>query len=306
MKTRRVSARIVSALLLGALAAVAQTPCPPLTDAQRAKLVEYVQKKYKAPSTSPLDVAQTAVIGDTCYRKLEFTSRDPRRAFQLALIATPDLRFLTRELLDSEVDPVVEERQKLQAMQDGLSRGKFPVLGAKDAPVTITVFSDFQCPYCAQAGIGMVKDLLPSEEGKVRLAFRYFPLAMHPWARGAAEAASCAQEQGDRYFWSLHDYLFERQKEITVESVQRRLLGQAAQLASFDSKKFETCLDTKAGAARVDADIAFGKEAGVTGTPSIFVNGLRQSSGYNPVQLRTLIREITEGPASGAGSAPRQ
>jgi len=102
--------------------------------------------------------------------------------------------------------------------------------------------------------------------GKVRVVFRYFPLSIHPWARGAADAASCAQEQGDRYFWSLHDYLFEHQKEITVERVQRRLLGQATGVPGFDTKKFESCLDTKAGAARVDADLAFGKEIGVNGT----------------------------------------
>jgi len=274
--------------------AIAQDNCPPLTDGQRSKLAEYVQKKYKIPATTPLDVAQTAVIGGTCYRKLEFKSQDARRPFQIALFASPDFRFLARELLDSEVDPVVEERQKQQALADGLKRGSFPVLGAKDAPVTITVFSDFQCPYCAQAAIGLEKDVLPSASGKVRVVFRHFPLPMHAWARGAADAASCAQEQGDRYFWSLHDYLFEHQKEITVESVQRRLLGQAAGVPGFDTKKFEDCLDTRAGAARVDADLAFGKEIGVNGTPAIFVNG-QQVNGYRPDQIRTLVREMTEG-----------
>jgi hypothetical protein len=165
--------------------------CPSLSEAQRSKLVDYVQKKYKLPAAMPLDVAQTAILG-ACYRKLEFKSQDPRRFFQIALFAAPDLRFLTRELIDSDLDPVAEERQKEKTLADGLKRGTFPVLGAKDAPVTITVFSDFQCPYCAQAGIGLVKDILPSEAGKVRLAFRYFPLSMHPWARAAAEAASCA------------------------------------------------------------------------------------------------------------------
>jgi protein-disulfide isomerase len=247
-------------------------------------------------------VAQTAAIGGTCYRKLEFKSRDPRRPFQIALFASPDLRFLTRELLDSEVDPVTEERQKQQAVADGLKRGSFPVLGAKDAPVTITVFSDFQCPYCAQAAMGLEKDILPSESSKVRLAFRYFPLSMHQWARGAADAASCAQEQGERFFWSLHDYLFAHQKEITVESMQRRLLGQAAGLPGFDTKKFESCLDTKSGAGRVDADIAFGKEIGVSGTPAIFVNG-QQVSGYRPEQIRTLVRELTEASAAATASA---
>ena len=292
MTTRRVLARILPALTC-LLPAMAQEPCPSLTDSQRAKLAEYVQKKYKVPTTTPVDVAQTGAVGGTCYRKLEFKSQDPRRPFQIALFASPDLRFLTRELLDSEVDPVAEERQKRQALEDGLTRGGFPVLGARDAPVTITVFSDFQCPYCAQAAMGLEKEILPPESGKVRLAFRYFPLSMHQWARGAADAASCAQEQGDRYFWTLHDYLFEHKKEITVESMQRRLLGQAAGVPGFDAKKFESCLDTRSGAARVDADIALGKEIGVNGTPAIFVNG-QQLAGYRPDQIRTLIRDLTD------------
>ena len=299
---RRSAQYVALAACLLAGPAIAQTPCPALDDSGRGRLIEYVQKKYKLPAATPLEVAQTAAIGGTCYHKLEFKSRDPRRPFQIALFASPDLRFLTRELLDSNVDPVTEERQKQQAVADGLKRGSFPVLGAKDAPVTITVFSDFQCPYCAQAAMGLEKDILPSESSKVRLAFRYFPLSMHQWARGAADAASCAQEQGERFFWSLHDYLFAHQKEITVESMQRRLLGQAAGLPGFDTKKFESCLDTKSGAGRVDADIAFGKEIGVSGTPAIFVNG-QQVSGYRPEQIRTLIRELTEASTAGTASA---
>jgi len=69
----------------------------------------------------------------------------------LELFAAPDLRFLTRDLLDTTVDPVVEERKKAEALAAGLTRGDVPARGKADAPVTIAVFSDFQCPYCASS-----------------------------------------------------------------------------------------------------------------------------------------------------------
>jgi protein-disulfide isomerase len=89
--------------------------------------------------------------------------------------------------------------------------------------------------------------------------------------------------------------------------MQRRLLlGQAAALDGFDTQEFETCLDTKAGAARVDADVALGKEIGAGSTPTLFVDGQQLAGGYRTDQIRTLIREITERPGAETGSEHRR
>ncbi|MBZ5728825.1 MAG: DsbA family protein [Acidobacteriia bacterium] len=221
MKLKRmIFLALIGSLIGGMPGARAQEQCPPLKDADRTRLIDYVQKKYKVPATASLGVTEAPFARPSCFRKLLFQSQEAKSSFRIELFLAPDQRFLTRELLDSTVDPIVEERKKAEALAAGLTRGSFPARGKEDAPVTIAVFSDFQCPYCARFA-DMLKDVLPDE--RVRLVFRHLPLPMHPWARPAAEAAACAQEQGNGHFWSLHDFIFEHQKELAPENLQQKL-----------------------------------------------------------------------------------
>lgn len=296
------SAILVSTLVLTSLPVPAQPPCAPLKDSERAALSDYVQKKFKLPAGAKLDASELSFVGNTCFRNVRFQAQPGGRNFQMDLIVSPDLRFLAREWMDVRVDPVEEEKRKQAALAERLAHGTFATRGAKDAPVIITLFSDFQCPYCAQMAKGLMQDILPGQEQKVRVAFRNFPLPMHPWARAAAEAAACAQRQGDRYFWDLHDYLFEHQKALTLDGVKGALIEQAAALADFDLHAFIACLNEKQTAAAVDEDIALGKDLGVTGTPTLFIGGERVV-GYRPEQIRTLIQET--GGAGETAESPK-
>lgn len=278
--------------------------CAPIQDAAKAKLIDYVQKKYKTPPTVHLEIANMALVAGTCYRKLEFKSQDPRTSFRLELFAAPDLRFLTRELLDSHVDPIAEERQKTEALEAGLTRGNVPARGRADAPVTIAVFSDFECPYCAGFAATM-KQALAADSDNVRLVFHSFPLAMHPWARPAAEAAACAQQQGGQYFWALHDFMFEHQKEFTPNTLQSKLAEVTKGLPGFDQGTFAMCLVERKTAAQIDEDIAFGEQNGINATPTAFVNG-QKTQIVSPEQVRTLVRQLSEASkAAGANSGAK-
>ena len=276
---------------INALGATAGAPCTALGDTERARLVEYVKKKYKLPQTASLTVSRESFVGATCFRKLEFKSADPKRSFLMELFLSPDFRFLSRELLDSSVDPILEERRKQQALAAGLTTGNFPSLGPKDARVSIAIFSDFQCPYCAKLASMLNKEVLPAERKTTRLVFRHFPLSGHNWALAAAQATACAQEQGDDYFWRMHDFIFERQREFTPENIVPRLTEEARRFRRFDSGRFAGCVADKKTAAKVDQDLAFGTQNGVTGTPTLFINGQRVAPVATPEQLRTLIRE---------------
>jgi protein-disulfide isomerase len=147
--------------------------------------------------------------------------------------------------------------------------------GAKDAPVTIVEFSDFQCPYCKTA-TATLKQLLDKYPGKVRLVFRDFPLvSLHPQAPKAHEAARCAGDQGK--FWEYHDLLFERSPKMSPQD-----LKQYAQDLKLDAAAFASCLDGGKYTAEVDRDTQEGAGLGLTGTPSFFVNG-RQLVGAQPI-----------------------
>jgi protein-disulfide isomerase len=150
-----------------------------------------------------------------------------------------------------------------------------PVRGAKDAPVTIVEFSDFQCPFCKTAN-ATVKQVLDKYPGKVRLVFRDFPLvSIHPQAPKAHEAARCAADQGK--FWEYHDLLFERSPKMAPSD-----LKQYAQELKLDAAAFDQCLDSGKHTAAVDKDTQEGVGLGLTGTPSFFVNG-KQLVGAQPL-----------------------
>jgi len=153
-----------------------------------------------------------------------------------------------------------------------------PVKGEKTAKLTIIEFSDFQCPFCAKFYNDAYKQIDTEyiKTGKVKLVFRDFPLGFHENAHKAAEAAECADEQGK--FWEMHDKIFENQQAITISDLKKY----AGEL-NLDKQKFDNCLDTDKYKAEVDKDMEDGSKAGVSGTPSFFING-QSISGAMPFE----------------------
>lgn len=147
-----------------------------------------------------------------------------------------------------------------------------PSRGGKDAKVVIVEFADFECPYCARAH-ETVQAVMRNYGDKVRLVFRHYPLSFHPKAPKAAEATACADEQGK--FWAMHDSLFE-----TQELDESSLKAQARQVG-LDEARFDDCLRSGRTGAVVKRDLAAGQQAGVSGTPAFFINGI-QLSGARP------------------------
>jgi protein-disulfide isomerase len=150
-----------------------------------------------------------------------------------------------------------------------------PSQGPASAPVEMIEFSDFQCPYCELA-FPTVKKVLSTYGDKIYFVYRNFPLDMHPQARPAAEAAQCAAEQGK--FWAYHDVLFGNQSRL-----QEADLKQHAVELGLNATQFDACVDSHKYKDEVDADLRAGEEAGVTGTPTFFING-RLLSGAQPFE----------------------
>lgn len=126
--------------------------------------------------------------------------------------------------------------------------------------------------------------MLTEYDGRVRLVFKDFPLAIHDRARAAHEAARCAGALGQ--YWAYHDRLFREQPDFGREA----LIGYAADLG-LAPERFRRCLDEGTYAREVEADIAQGRALGITATPTFFVNG-RTLIGAHPVEnFRAVIEE---------------
>src|SRR3989344_2080017 len=133
-----------------------------------------------------------------------------------------------------------------------------PVLGKKDASVTIVEFSDFQCPFCERAYSGAVTEF---KNGEVNLIYKHFPLnSIHPFAQKAGEAAECANRQGK--FWEYHDKLFTNQQALDIQSLK----NYAAQVG-LNTATFNKCLDEGEAAAEVNKESQQAQGAGGQGTP---------------------------------------
>ena len=157
--------------------------------------------------------------------------------------------------------------------------------GKADAPITLIEFSDFECPYCrrAQSTLQAVEKLYGD---KVRFVFRHYPLPFHPQAPKASEASQCAADQNK--FWPYHDALFTDGASLSLADL-KKLAG----TLGLDQAKFDQCLDSDQHKGRIAEDSAVGRDLGVTGTPTFFVNGVRLV-GAIPLEefQKTIDREL--------------
>ena len=146
------------------------------------------------------------------------------------------------------------------------------VLGNPEAPVTLVEFADFQCPFCGK----YFKETLPRvkdayiKTGQVKFIFRDFAFLGEESFR-AAEAARCAGEQGK--FWDYHDYLYGHQKGENEGAFSDANLKKFADVLKLDRTLFDACFDSGKYRDAVERESMLGKELGVSGTPTTFVNG---------------------------------
>jgi protein-disulfide isomerase len=161
-----------------------------------------------------------------------------------------------------------------------------PSRGPENAPVTIVEFSDYQCPFCAKLSMTL-KEIVDVYRGQVRLVFRDYPLPIHRDAAKAAEAATCAGDQG-RY-WEMHDKLFEGQRYLDMGDLRRY-----AAMIGLDAASFNECLESNRHAGKWENDRRAGSDYGVVSTPTLFVNG-RYVGGTVPFEaIAQLVDEELE------------
>ncbi|MBX3011871.1 MAG: thioredoxin domain-containing protein [Caldilineaceae bacterium] len=150
-----------------------------------------------------------------------------------------------------------------------LIREDSPSLGPADAKVTVVEFLDPECESC-RAAFPMVKQILSTYEGQVRLVVRYFPL--HNNSVLAAKATEAAGEQGK--YWEMQELLFQNQPTWGEQQTpQTALFVQYATALGLDVAAFTEVLNSDKYTDKIQRDLQDGQALGVGGTPTFFVNG---------------------------------
>lgn len=199
----------------------------------------------------------------------------------------PASRYLSRLIREGYERQEIEELYDLRYGRDGaveIDVEDEPSRGSPMAEITIVEFSDFECPYCGRAH-PVLQQVLRDFEGRVRLIFKHFPLSSHPHAMPAARAAVAAGNQGK--FWEMHDLLFEHQRQLEEEDLERY-----AEQLELDVERFVADMQAAATQQQIDADKEEGQRLGVDGTPSFFVNGRRFRE--PPTALPDYLREALD------------
>jgi protein-disulfide isomerase len=162
-------------------------------------------------------------------------------------------------------------------------RADDPVRGPKVAPVTVVVFSDFQCPFCSRVEPSLAQ-LQAAYPGDVRIVWKHYPLPMHPEAMPAALASEAARQQGK--FWEMHDLMFQNQKQLSPAQYEAW-----AKSLGLDAQKYRQAASSPDTKARVEEDARLGQRYASQGTPTLYMN-CRPIVGAQPYEVfKTAVDE---------------
>lgn len=175
-------------------------------------------------------------------------------------------------------------------------------MGPEDAPVTVIEFADFQCPYCrnfnATTGRLLRSEFARGDDAVLRwVTYDYPVLGQGSWP--PALAARCAEDQGR--FWQMHDLLYARTEAWADESNPNGVFISLAEEIGLDTGRYRECLADRGHLEDVAASLNYGRSLGVSGTPTLYLNGrrlnLQREGGYQALRDR-IIEAVA---ASGAG-----
>jgi protein-disulfide isomerase len=232
--------------------------------------------EYSQKAVSPQDVTDF----------LKARNIDPSKLSRQERESVPQF-IKNQRVYDSKQKFIVELRNKANVKftlvkplekRIEVGKGTIPPNGPESAKVSLIVFSDFECPYCAQ-GRHRIDDIKAKYKDKVKVYFRNLPLEkLHPHAFHAAEAAACLADESPAKFWDFHNLLFDNREKLD----EKHLIEYAKSL-DVDEKVFSECLKSGKEQGVVRKDMEEAAKLGLDSTPAFFVNG-RLIRGSQPIE----------------------
>jgi len=173
---------------------------------------------------------------------------------------------LVGDMIPFGAQPYKETREALDKGLNGVARGP------ADSKVTVVEFSDLQCPHCKDAQ--PILDKLLTDEPTAKFVFQQYPLPSHNWAAKAAAYADCIGRTNKDAFWKFVQKTFDEQNNITESNADEKLTAFADE-AGAKGADAAACAGRPDTKTRIDQSVALGTSIGVTGTPTVYINGRR-------------------------------
>ncbi|OGL73397.1 hypothetical protein A3D73_01480 [Candidatus Uhrbacteria bacterium RIFCSPHIGHO2_02_FULL_60_44] len=162
--------------------------------------------------------------------------------------------------------------------------GLAPELGSRDARVTVVAFLDYQCPFSKKSADPIRRVMLAMGD-RVRMFIRDFPIPeLHPTAVESALAANCVLEQSQDAYWRFYELLFAEQDMQSSEDLRAK-----AELAGARVRDYDACVSKGRYRDKIKDDVTVGRNAGVQGTPTFFVNGMKFEGALDEKRLTAIL-----------------
>jgi protein-disulfide isomerase len=164
--------------------------------------------------------------------------------------------------------------------------------GSASAPVEITEYADYQCPFCqtfATLQMPTIEERL-IKTGRLRWRYRDFPLQQHQFARLAAHSAACADEQGK--YWEQHDRIYEGQSDWAAARDAGEHFRDYARAIGLDLGRYDQCMESGKYAGRIQASQEEAVRAGVSSTPTLLVGNRLYQGRIDSDAIRRLVDSL--------------
>ena len=261
-------------------------------------------------------IAEAVVVEDSVAEKKSSLSPEDRRMFSAAFIigflaflgmifgatAIGGVVWYSTKTISGKLDAVLTSQTKLGVVPTGQQAPAVPqqvdiklpdtapILGNKDAKVTIIEYADFQCPFCKKLYDTVFKQLKTEyiDTGKVKFSYQDYAF-LGEESNFSAEAAKCAQDQGK--FWEFHNYLYDNQGGENEGAFSLANMKKFGIAVGLNTKDFNTCVDSRIHKVDVESETQGANQYGVQAAPTVFVNGKRFEGAQSYATFKQAIEE---------------
>jgi protein-disulfide isomerase len=254
------------------------------------RIERQLRVEYNVPATVKVLISSPKASEFANYDAITVTFDGDSKKQTYDFLVSKDQKTLIRMTkMDLTKDPYAEVMKKIDV------KGR-PVRGNPNAKVTVVSYDDFECPFCSQVHRTLFPELLKEYGDRVAFIYKDFPLSeIHPWAIHAAVDANCLGAQSADAYWEFADYIHSNQQAVNQEkgrdnqfaALDKAVLSEADKF-KLDKPKLQACIrDQKDDS--VKASVKEGESLGVSGTPTMFVNGQMMDGARPTAEIRALF-----------------